>query len=130
MDASLIEADANTPALDRLASDWSTAAWSRKPRAGPRRSISPPLDDAAFGAATAASLRSSSRPPIPPPNGRARCEGPAFFAYANNYLVDVKFGVIVDVEASRRARRSHATDHLVGAGEHEAGRRGRVLSQS
>ena len=24
--------------------------------------------------------------------------GPAFFAYANNYLIDVKFGVIVDVE--------------------------------
>jgi hypothetical protein len=29
--------------------------------------------------------------------------GPAFFAYANNYLVDVKFGVIVDVEASRHS---------------------------
>ena len=26
---------------------------------------------------------------------------PAFFAYADNYLIDVKFGVIVDVEASR-----------------------------
>jgi hypothetical protein len=26
--------------------------------------------------------------------------GPALFAYADNYLVDVKFGVIVDVEAS------------------------------
>jgi hypothetical protein len=27
--------------------------------------------------------------------------GPAFFAYADNYLVDVKFGVIIDVEATR-----------------------------
>ena len=32
--------------------------------------------------------------------------GPAFFAYANNYLVDVKFGVIVDVEASRAIRQA------------------------
>ncbi len=27
--------------------------------------------------------------------------GPAFFAFADDYLIDVKFGVIVDVEASR-----------------------------
>src|SRR6266550_3560747 len=32
--------------------------------------------------------------------------GPAFFAYADNYLVDVKFGVIVDVEASRAIRQA------------------------
>ena len=30
--------------------------------------------------------------------------GPAFFAYADNYLVDVKCGVIVDVEATRAIR--------------------------
>jgi len=33
-------------------------------------------------------------------------KGPAFFAYANNYLIDVKFGVIVDVEASRAIRQA------------------------
>jgi len=27
--------------------------------------------------------------------------GPAFFAYVDNYLVDVKSGIIMDVEASR-----------------------------
>jgi Transposase DDE domain len=32
--------------------------------------------------------------------------GPAFFAYANNYLVDAKFGVIVDVQASRAIRQA------------------------
>ena len=32
--------------------------------------------------------------------------GPAFFAYADNYLVDVKFGVIVDVQASRAIRQA------------------------
>ena len=33
-------------------------------------------------------------------------KGPAFFAYANNYLIDVKYGVIIDVEASRAIRRT------------------------
>jgi hypothetical protein len=32
--------------------------------------------------------------------------GPAFFAYSDNYLIDVKFGVIVDVEASRAIRQA------------------------
>jgi hypothetical protein len=31
-------------------------------------------------------------------------KGPAFFAYSDNYLMDVQFGVIVDVEASPFAR--------------------------
>jgi hypothetical protein len=30
----------------------------------------------------------------------------AFFAYANNYLIDVKFGIITDVEASRAIRQA------------------------
>ena len=32
--------------------------------------------------------------------------GPAFFAYADNYLIDVKFGIILDVEASRAIRQA------------------------
>jgi hypothetical protein len=28
-------------------------------------------------------------------------KGAAFFAYADNYLIDVKYGIIMDVEASR-----------------------------
>src|SRR5260370_15065689 len=32
--------------------------------------------------------------------------GPAFFAYSDNYLIDVKFGVIMDVEASRAIRQA------------------------
>jgi hypothetical protein len=31
---------------------------------------------------------------------------PAFFAYSDNYLIDVKFGVIVDVEASHSIRQA------------------------
>jgi hypothetical protein len=30
----------------------------------------------------------------------------AFFAYADNYLIDVKFGIIMDVEASRAIRQA------------------------
>jgi hypothetical protein len=30
--------------------------------------------------------------------------GPAFFAYADNYLIDVKFGIIMDVKATRAIR--------------------------
>ena len=37
---------------------------------------------------------------------RSAHKGPAFFAYADNYLIDVKFGVIVDVEASRAIRQA------------------------
>ena len=32
--------------------------------------------------------------------------GPAFFAYADNYLIDVKFGIIMDVKASRAIRQA------------------------
>jgi hypothetical protein len=35
-----------------------------------------------------------------------RCASAAFFAYADNYLIDVKFGVIMDVEASRAIRKA------------------------
>jgi hypothetical protein len=33
-------------------------------------------------------------------------KGPAFFAYSDNYLIDVRFGIIVDVEASRAIRQA------------------------
>src|SRR5262245_44307278 len=47
-----------------------------------------------------------------------RCDArTAFFAYADNYLVDVKFGVIVDVEASRAIRQAE-----VGAAKTMIGR--------
>ena len=32
--------------------------------------------------------------------------GPAFFAYADNYLIDVRHGIIMDVEASRAVRQA------------------------
>src|SRR6202030_2364931 len=38
--------------------------------------------------------------------------GPAFFAYADNYLIDVKFGIIIDVEASRANERHQVVTRL------------------
>jgi hypothetical protein len=35
-----------------------------------------------------------------------RAAGPAFFAYANNYLVDTDHAIIVDVEATRAIRQA------------------------
>ena len=32
--------------------------------------------------------------------------GPAFFGYADNYLIDVKVGIIMDVEATRAIRQA------------------------
>jgi len=49
--------------------------------------------------------RSSSHRRTLLPNDRA-LRNAAFFAYANNYLIDVKFGIIMDVEASRAIRQA------------------------
>jgi hypothetical protein len=63
------------------------------------------LDDAAFGAASSVTPKFVS-PSDPAAQWTGAMRGPAFFAYANNYLVDVKFGVIADVEASRAIRQA------------------------
>jgi hypothetical protein len=39
-------------------------------------------------------------------------KGHAFFAYANNYLIDTDHGVIVDVEATRAIRRRRKSERL------------------
>jgi len=63
------------------------------------------LDDAAFGAASDVTPKFVS-PSDPAAQWTGAMRGPAFFAYADNYLIDVKFGVIVDVEASRAIRQA------------------------
>jgi hypothetical protein len=63
------------------------------------------LDDAAFGAASEVAPKFVS-PSDPAAQWTGAMRGPAFFAYANNYLIDVKFGVIMDVEASRAIRQA------------------------
>jgi hypothetical protein len=63
------------------------------------------LDDAAFGAASSVTPKFVS-PSDPAAQWTGAMRGPAFFAYADNYLIDVKFGIIMDVEASRAIRQA------------------------
>ncbi len=58
------------------------------------------LNDAAFGAASEVTPKFVS-PSDPAAQWTGAMRGPAFFAYADNYLVDVKFGVIVARDAAR-----------------------------
>ncbi len=63
------------------------------------------LDDTAFGAATEVEPKFVS-PSDPAAQWTGAHKGPAFFAYADNYLIDVRHGVIMDVEASRAVRQA------------------------
>ena len=66
------------------------------------------LDDAAFGGATPVTPKFIS-PVDPTARWTAANKGPAFFAYATNYLIDLKHAVIVDVEASTAVRPAELT---------------------
>jgi Transposase domain (DUF772)/Transposase DDE domain len=57
------------------------------------------LDDAAFGAAGGV-MSKLIAPSDPPTRWTAAHRGPAFFAYSNNYVIDVDNAIIVDVEAT------------------------------
>jgi len=63
------------------------------------------LDDAAFGAATNVTPKFVSQSD-PAAQWTGAMRGPAFFAYSDNYLIDVKCGIIVDAEASRAIRQA------------------------
>jgi transposase len=63
------------------------------------------LDDAAFGAATPKAPTSIS-PTDPASRYTAASDTPAFFAYADNYLVDLANAVIMDVEATTAVRQA------------------------
>jgi transposase len=103
VDASLIEADANRqrsiPGVE----------WKKQiePQAAGRavKEYLATLNDAAFGAATEVQPKFVS-PSDPAAQWTGALKGPAFFAYADNYLIDVQCGVIVDVEASRAVRQA------------------------
>jgi hypothetical protein len=103
VDASLIVADANKQ-RSVPGTEWSN---ERDPEAAGRavREYLATLDDTAFGAASAVTPKFVS-PSDPAAQWTGAMRGPAFFAYSDNYLVDVKFGVIMDVEASRSIRQA------------------------
>ena len=109
VDASLIQADANKQRLIP-GSEWQK---TRDPEMATRavKEYLATLDNAAFGAASDVMPKFVS-PSDPAAQWTGAMRGPAFFAYADNYLIDVKFGVIMDVEASRAIRQAE-----VGAGK-------------
>ena len=103
VDASLIQADANRqrslPGTEWSADDRAQAA----PRAV--REYLATLDEAAWGAATEVQPKFVS-PSDPAAQWTGALRGRAFFAYADNYLIDLHTAVIVDVEASRAVRQA------------------------
>jgi transposase len=103
VDASLIVADANKQRSIR-GSEWSKELDPQKVSRAAKEYLAT-LNDAAFGAASDVTPKFVS-PSDPAAQWTGALRGPAFFAYADNYLIDVKFGVIMDVEASRAIRQA------------------------
>ena len=103
VDASLIAADANKQ-RSIAGEDWRK---DRDPKRSSRavKEYLATLDDTAWGAASDVVPKFVS-PSDPAAQWTGAHKGPAFFAYSDNYLIDVKFGVIVDVEASRAIRQA------------------------
>jgi transposase len=100
-DASLIKADANKQRSAAAAEDVDWEAMARTRRSV--REYLDTLDDAAWGAASEVKPKFVSRSD-PAAQWTGALKGPAFFAYATNYLIDLDHAVIVDVEASRAIR--------------------------
>jgi hypothetical protein len=103
VDASLIVADANKQ-RSVPGSEWNK---TRDPHGASRamREYLATLEDAAFGAASEVTPKFVS-PSDPAAQWTGAMRGPAFFAYANNYLIDVKFVIIMDVKATRAIRQA------------------------
>src|ERR1700739_3512414 len=103
VDASLIVADANKQ-RSLPGSQWRKELGAQAASRAMRDYLAT-LDDAAFGGASEVTPKFVS-PSDPAAQWTGAMRGPAFFAYADNYLIDVKFGIIVDVEASRAIRQA------------------------
>jgi len=103
VDASLIAADANKQ-RSIPGSQWRKTRDSQGASRAMREYLAT-LDDAAFGAASKVTPKFISRSD-PAAQWTGAMRGPAFFAYADNYLIDVKVGIIMDVEASRAIRQA------------------------
>jgi transposase len=103
VDASLISADANKQ-RSIPGKDWDKNRGPEKASRAVKEYLAT-LDDAAFGAASDVTPKFIS-PSDPAAQWTGAMRGPAFFAYADNYLIDMKFGIIMDVEASRAIRQA------------------------
>ena len=103
VDASLIAADANKQ-RSVPSDEWKPEEVKDKACRAVREYLAT-LDDAAFGAASPVTPKFISRSD-PAAQWTGAHKGHAFFAYANNYLIDTDHGVIVDVEATRAIRQA------------------------
>jgi transposase len=103
VDASLIVADANKQ-RSIPGKEWDKERDAEAASQAVKEYLAT-LDDAAFGAASDVTPKFIS-PSDPAAQWTGAMRGPAFFAYADNYLIDVKFGIIMDVEASRAIRQA------------------------
>jgi hypothetical protein len=103
VDASLIVADANKQ-RSTPGSQWNRELDAQTVSHAMKEYLAT-LDDAAFGAASDVRPKFVS-PSDPAAQWTGAMRGPAFFAYSDNYLIDVKFGIIMDVEASRAIRQA------------------------
>jgi transposase len=103
VDASLIHADANK-CRSIPGGEWSDDIDPETARRAVKEYLAT-LDDPAFGAASEVTPKFVS-PSDPAAQWTGALRNAAFFAYADNYLIDVKFGIIMDVEASRAIRQA------------------------
>jgi DDE family transposase len=106
VDASLIVADANKQ-RSTPGSQWNKELDAHAVGRATKEYLAR-LDDAAFGAASEVMPKFVS-PSDPAAQWTGAMRGPAFFAYSDNYLIDVKSGVIMDVEASRAIRQAEVS---------------------
>nr|NIS40587.1 transposase [Desulfuromonadales bacterium] len=101
VDASLIQADANKQ-RSVPGDEWRPEDIPPDPGQAVKDYLAS-LDDAAFGAASEVTPKFVS-PSDPAAQWTGAMRGPAFFAYATNYLIDTDHAIIVDVEATRAIR--------------------------
>ena len=103
VDASLIAADANKQRAVAGSDDVDWEAIARTRRSV--REYLDTLDQAAWGAASETVPKFISKAD-PAAQWTGAHKGHAFFAYSNNYLIDLKVAIIVDVEATRAIRQA------------------------
>jgi len=103
VDASLIQADANKH-RSIPGAEWNKDIDPEQAHRAVQEYLAT-LDDPAYGAASDVTPKFVS-PSDPAAQWTGALRNAAFFAYANNYLIDVKFGIIMDVEASRAIRQA------------------------
>jgi IS5 family transposase len=103
VDASLIQADANKQ-RSIADQDWRR---DRDPGEVQPRGEGVSGDPRRYGVGRASDVVPKFvSPSDPAAQWTGAYKGPAFLAYSDNYLIDLKFGVIVDVEASRSIRQA------------------------